>query len=126
LCNQIKEYTFLYGGEDQTWIKRFYNSVNVVAEDPVIKEALISIKSHKGKRTDPWNQEIRNLLISPENESEWAVLTKGPTRTLVIDHGTTILNVLEEFEEWKKDVHKRGFETCLKEYHKHLQTRPPP
>jgi hypothetical protein len=53
-----------------------------------------------------------------ENESKWAVLTKGSTPTMVvIDHGTTILDVLEDFRKWKVNVHVRGFETCLKEYH---------
>jgi hypothetical protein len=58
-----------------------------VAEDLVIQKALISIelscveKSRKQKRSDPWNQKIRNLLVSLENESKWSVLTNGSTPT---------------------------------------------
>ncbi|XP_059445370.1 protein SIEVE ELEMENT OCCLUSION B-like [Corylus avellana] len=130
----IEEYTFLCGGKNNIWIKQFSKKVNVVAEDPVIKEAYISIelscngKSHKQqpfwKRTktpkktesDLGNQEIQKLLHSFKNESRWAVLTKWSTR-VVSDHGTTILKVLEAFEEWKVNVPKKGFEICFKEYH---------
>jgi hypothetical protein len=137
LCNQIQEYTFLCGSDNKNWIKRFSKSVNVVARDPVIQRAGISINlsyfemsrrenagvhtrippaSHQSRRweqrTDLWGQEIRYFLLplGLENERQWAVLTKGPT-SLVIAQGLTILNVLENFRNWKGSVHKRGFET---------------
>jgi hypothetical protein len=134
LCNQIEEYIFHCGGKDNIWIEQFSKKVNVVAEDPVIKEAHISIelscigkgykqqpfwkrtKTPKKTEADLGNQEIQKLLLSFKNESRWAVLTKWSTR-VVSDHGTTILKVLEAFEEWKVNVPKKGFEICFKEYH---------
>jgi hypothetical protein len=115
-----------------------------VAEDPVIKEAYISIelscigkgckqqpfwkrtKTPKKTEADLGNQEIQKLLLSFKKESRWAVLTKWSTR-VDSDHGTTILKVLEAFEEWKVNVPKKGFEICFKEYHeKFLPTGPLP
>jgi hypothetical protein len=129
LCNQIKEYTFLFGGEDKTWIKQFLKKGNVVVEDPVLHRALISIELsyveniRKRKRTDHWNQEITNLVLSFKNKGQWCILTKAST-LVAFGHGETVLNVLEEFEEWKKHLHKKRFEICFKEHHdKLIQTR---
>ncbi|XP_059460326.1 protein SIEVE ELEMENT OCCLUSION B-like [Corylus avellana] len=119
-------------GKDNRWIEQFSQKVNVVAEDPITKEANISIelsclgkgrqyfwkfpKAEKKTGFDPRNQEIQQLLDSFKNESRWAVLTKQST-SVVSDQGTTILKVLEAFEEWKVNVPERGFEICFKEYH---------
>jgi hypothetical protein len=137
-------YTFFCGGEDNRWIEQFSKKVNTVAEDPITKEAYISIelsclgkrrkqqhfwertKTQKKTEFDPRNQEIQQLLLSFKNESRWAVLTKWSTR-VVSDHGPTILKVLEAFEEWKVHVPEKGFEICFKEYHdKFHQTSPLP
>lgn len=132
-------YTFHCGGKDNRWVEQFSKKVNVVAEDPIIKEAYISIelscvgKGYKQQRfwkrtktqkteSNPQNHEIQNLLLSFKNESRWAVLTKWSTM-VVSDNGATILKVLEAFEEWKVNVPERGFEICFNEYHgKLLQT----
>jgi hypothetical protein len=50
-------------------------------------------------------------------------LTKAST-LVAFGHGATVLNVLEEFEEWKEDLPKKKFEICFKEHHdKLIQTR---
>jgi hypothetical protein len=144
LCNQIEEYTFFCGGKDKRWIEQFSEKVNVLAEDPITQEAYIFIElscvgksrkqwqfwkqyqAQKKTESDPENQEFQKLLLSFKNESRWAVLTKWSTR-VVSDHGTTILKVLEAFEEWKVNVPEKGFEICFKEYHdKFLKTGPQP
>ncbi|XP_059461339.1 protein SIEVE ELEMENT OCCLUSION C-like isoform X1 [Corylus avellana] len=130
----IEEYTFFCGGKDNKWIEQFSKKVNVVAEDPITKEAYIFIelscvgKSRKllqfWKYTETRKNEIFDFgnLLSFKNESRWAVLTKGSTR-VVSDHGMTIMKVLEAFEEWKVNVRERGFEICFKEYYdKFLQS----
>ncbi|XP_059460794.1 protein SIEVE ELEMENT OCCLUSION C-like [Corylus avellana] len=137
----IEEYTFFCGGKDNKWIEQFSKKVNVVAEDPITKEAYIFIElscvgesrkqlqfwkyTETRKKTEIFdfgNQEIQKLLLSFKNESRWAVLTKGSTR-VVSDHGMTIMKVLEAFEEWKVNVRERGFEICFKEYYnKFLQS----
>jgi len=125
----FKQYTFLYGGEDQTWIKHFDKKGNVVVEDPDLHRAKISIElsyvenSRKRKRTDHWNQAITDLVLSFKNKGQWFILTKAST-LVAFGHGATVLNVLEEFEEWKKDLHEKRFEICFKEHHdKLIQTR---
>ncbi|KAE8007861.1 hypothetical protein FH972_004423 [Carpinus fangiana] len=140
----IEKYEFLCGGKDNRWIEQFSEKVNVVAEDPFIKQAYISIELScigKGYKQQPFwkrtktpkktesnlgNQEIQKLLLSFKNESRWAVLTKWSTR-VVSDHGMTIMKVLDAFEEWRVNVPKRGFEICFKEYHdKFVQIGPQP
>ena len=143
--HQIEKYEFLCGGKDNRWIEQFSEKVNVVAEDPFIKEAYISIelsscigrgykqqpfwkrtKTPKKTESNLGNQEIQELLLSFKNESRWAVLTKWSTR-VVSDHGMTIMKVLDAFEEWKVNVPKRGFEICFTEYHnKFVQIAPQP
>lgn len=46
LLNQIKDqkYIFFYGGKDNEWIQQFTKRATALANDPVIKEARISIE----------------------------------------------------------------------------------
>nr|POE60458.1 protein sieve element occlusion b [Quercus suber] len=151
LHNWIKEekYIFFYGGKDKEWIQQFTKSANVLANDPVIKDAGVSIellcvgKSNKGeddhsilghfwncidsfffsktqRKSEPDPVAHEILkLLSYKNESGWAVLSKG-SRVVVSGHGTSFLKVLEEFEKWKEHVRQIGFEVCFKEYHDKL------
>ncbi|KAE8007877.1 hypothetical protein FH972_004438 [Carpinus fangiana] len=84
----IEEYIFHCGGKDNIWIEQFSKKVNVVNEDPVIKEAHISIelscigkgykqqpfwkrtKTPKKTEADLGNQEIQKLLLSFKNDRE--------------------------------------------------------
>ncbi|KAK7815167.1 protein sieve element occlusion b [Quercus suber] len=105
LHNWIKEekYIFFYGGTDKEWIQQFTKSANALANDPVIKEARVSIellcvgKSNKGEDDHSilghfWNRidsfffsktqrksepdpvtHEIQKLLSYKNESGWAV-----------------------------------------------------
>lgn len=151
MLNQIKEekYIFFYGGKDKEWIQQFTKSANALANDPVIKDARVSIEllcvgqSNKGEDDHSilghfWNRidsfffsktqrksepdpvtHEIQKLLSYKNESGWAVLSKG-SRVVVSGHGTSFLKVLEEFEKWKEYVRQTGFEVCFKEYHDKL------
>uniref|UniRef100_A0A2N9EJ56 Sieve element occlusion N-terminal domain-containing protein n=1 Tax=Fagus sylvatica TaxID=28930 RepID=A0A2N9EJ56_FAGSY len=149
--NWIKEekYIFFYGGKDKEWIQQFTKRANALANDPVIKDARVSIellcvgKCSKGEDDHSilghfWNRmdsfffsktQKKNepdpvtqeiqKLLSYKNESGWAVLSKG-SRVVVSGHGTSFLKVLEEFDKWKESVRQMGFEICFKEYHEKL------
>ena len=151
MFNQIKEekYIFFYGGKDKEWIQQFTKRANALANDPVIKDARVSIellcvgKCSKGEDDHSilghfWNRidsfffsktQKKNepdpvtqeiqKLLSYKNESGWAVLSKG-SRVVVSGHGTSFLKVLEEFDKWKESVRQKGFEICFKEYHEKL------
>ncbi|KAL4643403.1 hypothetical protein ACB092_02G089500 [Castanea dentata] len=151
LHNWIKEekYIFFYGGKDKEWIQQFTKIANALANDPVIKDARVSIEllcvgqSNKGEDDHSilghfWNRidsfffsktqrksepdpvtHEIQKLLSYKNESGWAVLSKG-SRVVVSGHGTSFLKVLEEFEKWKEYVRQIGFEVCFKEYHDKL------
>ncbi|KAL2325101.1 hypothetical protein Fmac_024159 [Flemingia macrophylla] len=140
----IKEqkYIFFYGGNDKEWIQQFTKYVTAIANDPVIKDAKISIelfcveKEDKSfvkrfwsnieslfvtkvhKTVDAVTQEVQKML-SYKNETGWALLSKGPA-VVVSGHGTTILKTVAEFEKWKELVIKKGFEFSLKEYHEKI------
>jgi hypothetical protein len=122
LCNQIEEYTFLCGGKDKPWIEQFSQKVNVVAEDQLIQEVNIIIELScvgKDRRQMDFEEEIKELLCSFKNERRWAVFMTNFSEVISKD-GTTILKVLEKFEEWKVNVRERGFQICFKEYHDRL------
>jgi hypothetical protein len=122
LCNQIEEYTFLCGGKDKRWIEQFSQKVNVVAEDQLIKEVNIIIELccvGKDRRQLDFDEEIQESLRSLRNERRWAVFMTVDSEVISKD-GTTILQVLEAFGEWKVNVRERGFRICFKEYHDRL------
>jgi hypothetical protein len=122
LCNQIEEYTFFCGDKDDKWIDQFSKKVNVVSADPLIEEKNIFIEFScvgKGWKTLDFDEKIQKLLRPFKNESKWAVFVNNFSE-VVSNDGTTIMNVLEAFEEWKVNVHERGFGICFKEYHDRL------
>jgi hypothetical protein len=126
LCNQAEEYTFLYGGTDEEWTKKFPQKVDVVAEDKLIKKFNIIInhsfvgrKSKHLKELD-LDKEIQKLVGSFKNDSRWAVLIMTNDSKVISKDGTTILQFLEAFEEWKVNVRERGFQICFEEYHDRL------
>ncbi|KAE8007879.1 hypothetical protein FH972_004440 [Carpinus fangiana] len=125
----IEEYTFFCGGKDDKWIDQFSKKVNVVSKDPLIEEKNIFIELSrvgKGWKTHDFDKKIQKLLRPFKNESKWAVFVNNFSE-IVSNDGTTIMNVLEAFEEWKVNVHERGFVICFKEYHDRLlQTDPLP
>lgn len=146
--NWIKDqkYIFFYGGKDNDWIQQFTKRATAIANDPVIKEARISIelqcvgKGSKGednagvlgrfwtgieslfisktqRKTDADAVSLEiQKLLSYKNESGWVVLSKGSS-VVLSGHGTTILKVLEDFDKWKEFVREKGFELTFREYH---------
>ncbi|KAK7847122.1 protein sieve element occlusion b [Quercus suber] len=141
-----QKYIFFYGGKDNEWITQFTKRATALANDPVIKEARISIellcvgKGTKGednvgilgrfwtgieslfisktqRKTEADAVSLEiQKLLSYKNESGWAVLSKGST-VVLSGHGTTILKVLEDLDKWKEHVREKGFEVIFREYH---------
>jgi hypothetical protein len=126
LCNQIEEYTFLYGGKDKQWIEQFSQMENVVAEDQLIQEVNILInfsfvgRTSKDLKELGLDKEIQKLAGSFKNDSRWAMLIMTDDSQVISKDGTTILQVLEAFEKWKVNVRERGFQICFEEYHDRL------
>lgn len=77
-------------------------------EDDVQK--LVNAKLH-----DP-----RNLLYSFKSDGGWVGLRRVPDTTVVSDHGTSILKVLEKFNDWKGSVNKFGFQYCFENCYRKL------
>lgn len=97
---QMKEekYIFFYGGNDKEWIQQFTKYATALANDPVIKEAKISIKlfcvekedkslksrfwsgieilfvTKANRKVDEVTQEVQKML-SYKNETGWALLS---------------------------------------------------
>jgi len=126
LCNQIEEYTLLYGGKDKRWIEQFSHKVEAVAEDQLMQEVNILINfSFVGRKSKDLKElgldkEIQKLAGSFKNDSRWAVLIMTNDSKVISKDGTTILQVLEAFEEWKVNVRERGFQICFEEFHDRL------
>jgi hypothetical protein len=151
LFNQIKgeKFIFFYGGKDNEWVQKFTKRATALANDPVIKEARISVellcvgKGSKGEDDHGilghfWNRmdsfffskthrktepdavtQEINKLLSYKNGSGWVVLCKG-SKVVDSGHGASILKVLEEYEKWKEQVRVKGFEVSFKHHHDKL------
>ncbi|KAL4643405.1 hypothetical protein ACB092_02G089600 [Castanea dentata] len=142
--NWIKDqkYIFFYGGKDNEWIQQFTKRATALANDPVIKEARISIEllcvgrgtkgednagilgrfwtgieslfiSKTQRKTETDAVSLEiQKLLSYKNESGWAVLSKGST-VVLSGHGTTILKVLEDLDKWKELVREKGLRSHI-------------
>lgn len=148
LFNQIKEgkYIFFFGGTDDQWITQFRKKAQEMENDSVITSgARISIKSfgvgQNGKGKDDldifWNKindlffhtkldtqkkEIQDLL-SYKDDKGWVVLCKG-SRLVFSGYGTTVVTVLETFNEWKQELQTSTtteFEVILKKKYKEIE-----
>ena len=97
------------GEDDHSILGRFWN---------VIDNFFFS-KSHKETESDTHNkvtQEIQKLL-SYKTQNGWAVLCKG-SKLVFSGHGTIVLKVLEQFDQWKQFVQQKiAFEICFKKRH---------
>ncbi|KAK7293519.1 hypothetical protein RJT34_16387 [Clitoria ternatea] len=57
-----------------------------------------------------------NPQITTWNESGWALLTQG-SNVVLTGHGSTILRAVTEFDKWRKQVVKKGFEISIRQHH---------
>ncbi|KAH7522204.1 hypothetical protein FEM48_Zijuj07G0113500 [Ziziphus jujuba var. spinosa] len=83
-----------------------------------IESLLLSkIKNVNSQQADQYaiTREVQKLLWF-KDESGWAMLFKG-FNVVASGHGSTMLKVLEGFQNWKDIVGKTNFETAFQEYH---------
>ncbi|XP_041009449.1 uncharacterized protein LOC121253510 [Juglans microcarpa x Juglans regia] len=60
------------------------------------------------------HSDVQNLA----SNSGWLELCKGTHGEVVVkDQGTTILKVLEKFDDWKNSVNQFGFDECFEDYY---------
>nr|POF08376.1 hypothetical protein CFP56_74087 [Quercus suber] len=121
---QEGKYIFIYGGFDEEWRNQFAKRVEALAKDHVIQDAKISIVMScvemgcKGK--DDRLQKFLSSRTHKNTESGWVVLSKG-SKLVDGGNGTTILKVIEEFNNWRWHVRENAmFEICFKGYHKEI------
>jgi len=72
----------------------------------------------KRTESDPLTQAVQ-MVLSYKTQSGWALLCKG---FKLVNHGngTTILQVLEDFDNWKQLVPEIGLVNSFKDYKKIL------
>ncbi|KAI6700777.1 hypothetical protein NL676_015101 [Syzygium grande] len=89
-------------------------------------ESMLFSKIQLGKvdKFDLMMQQIEKLL-SFDKAGVWAVLSKG-SNIAVSGHGTTVLQALQEYEQWKEYVPTKGFDNAFGERHGniHKATQP--
>ncbi|KAI4317948.1 hypothetical protein L6164_025769 [Bauhinia variegata] len=137
-----ERYIFFYGGKDKDWIQQFTKHATAIANDASVKGLKITIELFNVEN-EPQNkvgrfwkgveslfltsvttttttitQDVQKLL-SYKNESGWSVLTKG-SQVVVAGHGTSFLQTLVEFDKWKVNLPKLGFEVVVNDHHKHV------
>ncbi|KAK9061697.1 hypothetical protein SSX86_018880 [Deinandra increscens subsp. villosa] len=67
---------------------------------------------------DPLMLKIKKLL-SYEKEGSWALLSRG-SQILTNGYGSTMLQTIVNFDQWKENIRTRGFDLSFKEYHDRL------
>ncbi|KAI3793911.1 hypothetical protein L1987_36534 [Smallanthus sonchifolius] len=58
-------------------------------------------------------------LVSYDDNGSWALLCRG-SQILTTGHGSTMLQTLADFDQWKEYIPNRGFDLSFKEYHDKL------
>ncbi|XP_035551706.1 uncharacterized protein LOC118349882 [Juglans regia] len=92
-----KNYTFKCYGIANTLEAEFTHHLNIISR-------------YLASNSDP-DIRINMNLIEQSNSTGRVVLCKGTHGEIVVgDQGTKILNVLENFEQWKADVNDFGFD----------------
>jgi hypothetical protein len=144
--NDKDTHIFFYGGKDNKWIEQFKGKAAVLKDDPVIKEARISIelfcigKDNEGNDDDEslgrfWNKieslfsskigedikqdttEMQEILELLSFKNESGwVIVSNQSKVEIIWHGKIILNFLKEFENWNGEARKIDFKGCFNEY----------
>ena len=133
-----EKHIFFYGSVNEKWKKRFNDKAYVLRKDPIIVDAKISVESFcwekesdsqtfwnylqrflstmidKRTESDPLTKVVQKVL-SYKTESGWALLCKG-FKLVSHGNGTTILQVLEEFNNWKQLVPEIGLVNSFKDY----------
>ncbi|KAI6700776.1 hypothetical protein NL676_015100 [Syzygium grande] len=89
-------------------------------------ESMLFSKIQLGKvdESDLMMQQIK-MLLSFDKAGGWAVLSKGSS-IAVNGHGTTVLQALREYDQWKEYVQTKGFDNAFGERHGniHKATQP--
>ncbi|XP_035551116.1 protein SIEVE ELEMENT OCCLUSION B-like [Juglans regia] len=127
-----RNYTFNYGFSVSSSLReRFTTEFNKICDyinsnglNIVIEKKFIGEGSGIGdvqKLVNAKQRDPKKLLRSFKSNSGWVVLCKGTRGDIVVgDDGTTILKVLENFDDWKNYVNERGYDKCFHDYYQTL------
>ncbi|XP_042974806.1 protein SIEVE ELEMENT OCCLUSION B-like [Carya illinoinensis] len=119
-----EDYTFFFGFANIKWKQRFTSNLTKMSNDWDMKNSNTRIRWFligEGNEEDDVQKLVnaklhdpRNLLYSFKSDSGWVVLRKVPDTTVVSDHGTSILKVLEKLGSVKKFGFQYCFENCYR------------
>ncbi|XP_050275320.1 protein SIEVE ELEMENT OCCLUSION B-like isoform X1 [Quercus robur] len=91
--------------ENDNLLKRFWTKI----------KNLFTSRSQRETEIDSMKLDIEKLISYKKKKRGWAVFSKGSSVILI--GGTTILQVLKEFDKWKENLNEKDFELAFKDYH---------
>ncbi|KAG2712925.1 hypothetical protein I3760_04G148700 [Carya illinoinensis] len=105
-----RNYTFHYGFDNTTLRNEFSTRLDSICQDLNLNSPSTKIHRHLIQGNEDV-QNLRTSLPSFQSNSGWVVLCNDSLGKIVVsDQGTTILNVLEKFDQWKENVRVFGFD----------------
>ncbi|XP_042974799.1 protein SIEVE ELEMENT OCCLUSION B-like [Carya illinoinensis] len=114
-----EDYTFLYGSTNNGWKEQFLAQVTNIICDLSINHPKISIRTQdalklsRGKLKAIHAEALQSLFKSDLGYVE----LRKDARIIVGDYGTTIVKVLEKFDDWKGSLNQFGFGDHFKDYY---------
>ncbi|KAF5469028.1 hypothetical protein F2P56_013130 [Juglans regia] len=137
-------YTFYYGSNKQEWIDEFVKKAKVVIHDPYIQsikdvhielcciqeliknkveaQHLSELIKGSGKKVP---QDLRHYFVSGSDGRFvlTSMMIRNQKKLLLDESGRTILKVLEEFPQWKKNIEKdNDFEASFKNHYRKISS----
>ncbi|KAL4637708.1 hypothetical protein ACB092_03G095400 [Castanea dentata] len=100
----------LVSTEDDNLLKCFWTKI----------KNLFTSRSQRETEIDSMKLDIEKLISYKKKKRGWAVFSKGSSVILI--GGTTILQVLKEFDKWKENLNERDFELAFKDYHNKISS----
>ncbi|KAF5458883.1 hypothetical protein F2P56_022878 [Juglans regia] len=113
-----EDYTFLYGSTNNGWKDQFLGYVTNIIRDLAVNHPKISIRKQDVLKLNSGKLKVRAKELQARFKSDrgYVELYKD-SRIIVGDYGTTIVKVLEKFDDWKGSLNQFGFGDCFKDYY---------
>ncbi|KAF5458862.1 hypothetical protein F2P56_022861 [Juglans regia] len=113
-----EDYTFLYGSTNNGWKNQFLGHVTNIIRDLAKNHPKISIRKLDALKSNNGKLKVRAKELQARFKSDrgYVELYKD-SRIIVGDYGTTIVKVLEKFDDWKGSLNQFGFGDCFKDYY---------
>ncbi|KAG7984097.1 hypothetical protein I3843_04G140400 [Carya illinoinensis] len=113
-----EDYTFLYGSTNNDWKEQFLAQVTNIVRDLAKNHPKIRIRNQDALKLGRGKLKVHAKALQSLFKSDrgYVELHKD-ARIIVGDYGTTIVKVLEKFDDWKGSLNQFGFGDIFEDYY---------